>query len=153
MSDANVSDVDQSETVTPLERRKVRIWAITVLVLFALAAIVTAGLVYKNRSDSIQRHNERMNPEVGEGGTKSPPAALPAGANPVRAQAGIYHRIPVSVRAYRFQAIRSIDRTCSKSRTLTEAHMATRAWLQELRRSNHNSGWDSGSTARVWVSI
>ena len=80
----------ERDAITPAERRNVRIWGIMVVVLFAVAAVVTAGTVYKNKTAAIERHTDRMNPDVGEGGTKPPPTALPAGANPVRTQGGIY---------------------------------------------------------------
>ncbi|MGZ8847133.1 MAG: hypothetical protein ACXW3C_11785 [Pyrinomonadaceae bacterium] len=90
MSDERSPHVDDSERVTPAERRKVRIWAIAILTLFAIATVFLAGIGYRNRVASVQRHSDRMNPEVGEGGTKPPPLALPAGANPVQVRAGIY---------------------------------------------------------------
>ncbi|MEK6281253.1 MAG: hypothetical protein AABN95_12950 [Acidobacteriota bacterium] len=88
MSDEPNPQVDERDTITPAERRNIWIWAITLVVLFAAAAVITAGAVYKNKIAAIERHSDRMNPDVGEGGTKPPPMALPAGANPVRA--GIY---------------------------------------------------------------
>jgi len=90
MSDEHSPQVNKRETVTPAERRNVWIWAIVLVILFATAAVVTAGAVYKNRIAAIERHNGRMSSDVGEGGTKPPPTALPAGANPVRVQTGIY---------------------------------------------------------------
>ncbi|MBA3256525.1 MAG: hypothetical protein H0T64_07725 [Pyrinomonadaceae bacterium] len=88
MSGEHNRQVDESDIVTPAERRNIWIWAIMLVVLFAAAAVLTAGALYKNKIASIERHSDRMNPEVGEGGTKPPPTAPPAGANPVRA--GIY---------------------------------------------------------------
>jgi len=90
MSDEPNRQVDERDTITSAERRNIWIWAIMLVVLFAAAAVVTAGAVHKNKIAAIERHNDRMNPDVGEGGTKLPPTDLPAGANPVRAQAGIY---------------------------------------------------------------
>ncbi|CAN5680002.1 hypothetical protein BH20ACI3_BH20ACI3_11030 [soil metagenome] len=90
MSDEHDRQMDERDTITPTERRNVWIWADTLFVFFAAAALVTAGAVYKNKIASIERHRDRMNPDVGEGGTKPPPAALSAEANPVRAQVGIY---------------------------------------------------------------
>ena len=90
MSDNHNQEVEERDTITPAERRNVWIWAITLVVLFAVAAVVTAGAVYKNKLAAIERHRDRMNPDVGEGGTKPPPTSLPAGANPVKVQAGIY---------------------------------------------------------------
>ncbi|MBA3357325.1 MAG: hypothetical protein H0U18_15585 [Pyrinomonadaceae bacterium] len=90
MSDEHSPQVNESETVTPAERRNIWIWAIMLVILFAAAAVVSAGAVYKNRIAAIERHNGRMSTEVGEGGTKPPPTALPAGANPIRVQSGIY---------------------------------------------------------------
>ncbi len=88
MSDENNPHVDERDTITPAERRNIWIWAIMLVVLFAAAAVLTAGAVYKNKIAAIERHNERMSPDVGEGGTKPPPTTLPAGANPIRG--GIY---------------------------------------------------------------
>jgi hypothetical protein len=88
MSDEPNPQVDERDTITAAERRNIWIWAIMLVVLFAVGALVTAGAVYKNKLAAIERHSERMNPDVGEGGTKPPSTSLPAGANPVRA--GIY---------------------------------------------------------------
>jgi len=88
MSNEHHQQVDESDTITPAERRNLWIWAITLIVLFTITGVATAWVVYTNKVGSIKRHNDRMNPDVGEGGTKPPPTALPAGANPVRA--GIY---------------------------------------------------------------
>lgn len=88
MSDEPNPQVDERDTITPAERRNIWIWAITLVVLFAAAAVIAAGAVYKNKIAAIERHRERMNPDIGEGGTKPPPTARPAGAHPVRA--GIY---------------------------------------------------------------
>lgn len=88
MSDEPNPRVDERDTITAAERRNIRIWAFMLIVLFAVATVVSAGKVHKNKIASIERHNDRMNPDVGEGGTKPPPTAPPAGANPVRA--GIY---------------------------------------------------------------
>ncbi|MGI8837026.1 MAG: hypothetical protein ACR2H4_10365 [Pyrinomonadaceae bacterium] len=88
MSDEHNQEVDERDTITAAERRNLWIWAIMLVVLFAAATVITAGSVYKNKIAAIERHNDRMNPEVGEGGTKPPPTTVPVGANPVRA--GIY---------------------------------------------------------------
>jgi len=90
MSDEDNRQVDERQTITPVERRRLRIWVIMLVGFFAAAAVVSTGLVYKNKTAAIERHNDRMNPEIGEGGTKPPTTALPAGANPVRVGAGIY---------------------------------------------------------------
>ncbi|MGI8898657.1 MAG: hypothetical protein ACR2IB_09720 [Pyrinomonadaceae bacterium] len=81
---------DERDKITPAERRNIWIWVIMLVVLFAAAGVLSAGVVYKNKIASIERHSDRMNPDVSEGGTKPPPTALPAGANPLKAQAGIY---------------------------------------------------------------
>ncbi len=88
MSDEPNSQVDERDTTTAAERRNVWIWAIALVVLFAVAAVITAATMYRNKIAAIERHNDRMNPDVGEGGTKPPPTTVPVGANPVRA--GIY---------------------------------------------------------------
>lgn len=90
MSNDDKPLADERDTITPAARRNVWIWAIVLLVLFAAAAIVTGRVVYKNKIEAIERHIDRMNPDVGEGGTSPPPAALPAGASPARVRAGIY---------------------------------------------------------------
>jgi len=76
------------DIITPAARRNLWIWAIALTILFVAGAVVIAGSLYKNKTAAIERHSDRMNPEVGEGGTKPPSTALPAGANSVRA--GIY---------------------------------------------------------------
>jgi hypothetical protein len=60
------------------------------VVLFTTAEVVTTWAVYQNKATSVERHNDRMNPDVGEGGTRPPPTTLDAGANPVRVHGGIY---------------------------------------------------------------
>ena len=90
MSNEPNPQADERETITAADRRNVWIWAIMLVVFFAAATVFTAGSVYKNKVASIKRHNERMNPDVGEGGTKPPATSLPAGANPVKVHAGIY---------------------------------------------------------------
>ncbi|HEV2904781.1 MAG TPA: hypothetical protein VGW32_07025, partial [Pyrinomonadaceae bacterium] len=88
MSDEPNPQVDERDTITPAERRNIWIWVVMLVVLFAAAAVVASWSVYKNKTAAIERHHNRMNPDVGEGGTKPPPTERPAGANPVRA--GIY---------------------------------------------------------------
>ena len=88
MSDEQNGQVDKRDIITPAERKNIWIWAITLVVIFAAATVLTAWAVYTNKIAAIERHTDRMNPEVGEGGTKPPPTTLPAGANPVRG--GIY---------------------------------------------------------------
>ncbi len=90
MTDEHNRQVDERDKITPAERRNIWIWLIMLVVLFAAAGVLSAGVVYKNKIASIERHSDRMNPDVSEGGTKPPPTALPAGANPLKAQAGIY---------------------------------------------------------------
>ena len=90
MSDEHNLQMDERNTITRIERRNIWIWAIALLVLFGAVGAIASRAVYKNKIDAIHRHNDRMNPEVGEGGTKPPPTALHEGENPVRAQAGIY---------------------------------------------------------------
>lgn len=90
MNDEQSPEVDESEIVTPKERRNVWLWAAAILVLFAIGTVFTSTIVYRNRAAAGQRHEDRMNPEKGEGGTRPPAAALSPGANPVRVRAGIY---------------------------------------------------------------
>lgn len=90
MNDEQSPTVDESEIVTPKERRKVWLWAAAILVLFAIGTVFTSAIVYRNKAAARQRHEDRMNSEKGEGGTRPPPAALPPGANPVRVRAGMY---------------------------------------------------------------
>ena len=88
MSDEQNGQVDKRDIITPAERKNIWIWAITLVVIFAAATVLTAWAVYTNKIATIERHSDRMNPDVGEGGTQPPPTTLPAGANPVRG--GIY---------------------------------------------------------------
>ena len=90
MSDEQKGQVDKRAIITPAELRNIWIWAIMLIILFATTGVVTTWLVYQNKVTSIKRHNDRMNPDVGEGGTQPPPTALQAGANPVRVDGGIY---------------------------------------------------------------
>ena len=59
--------------ITPAARRNVWIWAIALTILFAAGTVIIAGYLYKNKIDAIERHSDRMNPEIGEGGTKPEP--------------------------------------------------------------------------------
>jgi hypothetical protein len=88
MSDEQNEQVDKRDIITPAERRNILIWAITLMILFGAGAVLIAGSLYKNKTDAAERHSDRMNSEVGEGGTTPPPTAQPQGTNPVRA--GIY---------------------------------------------------------------
>jgi hypothetical protein len=104
MSDEHKAQIDETNTVSSIERRYVWVWAIALLVLFGAVGAIASRGVYKNKIDAIDRHNNRMNPEVGEGGTKPPSAALREGENPVRVQTGIYldRVIDLSVREARW---------------------------------------------------
>ncbi len=90
MSNEKNGQVDERHIITSAERRNIQIWAIMLVALFTTTGVATAWAVFKNKVNSIKRHNDRMNPDVGEGGTKPPPTVLQAGTNPVRVQAGIY---------------------------------------------------------------
>jgi hypothetical protein len=90
MSDEQKGQVDERAVITPAELRNIWIWAMMLFILFATTGVATTWVVYQNKVTSIKRHNDRMNPDVGEGGTKAPPATLQAGANPVRVNGGIY---------------------------------------------------------------
>lgn len=90
MSDEQDESKDESDLITPTDRRNMRLWAILLIVLFIVIGIFTVWDEYKNKTNATRRHEDRMNPSVGEGGTKPPSTALPEGANPVRVQAGIY---------------------------------------------------------------
>jgi len=102
MSDEHNRQVDENDTITPAERRNLWIWAITLVVFFAVATVVTGGVGYKNKIAAIERHSDRMNPDVGEGGTKPPPTAVPAGANPVKAGIYVDRIIDLSVKEARW---------------------------------------------------
>ena len=65
-------------------------WVILLIALFIIIGFFTVWAVYKNKNAATKRHQDRMNANVGEGGSKPPAIALPEGANPVRVQAGIY---------------------------------------------------------------
>jgi hypothetical protein len=90
MSDEPDESTDERDFVTPADRRNVRLWAVLLIVLFIVVGIFTVWAVHKNKTAATNRHEDRMNPNVGEGGTQPPPTALPEGANPVRVHAGIY---------------------------------------------------------------
>ena len=95
MSDELKGQMDKRDTITPDEHRNIWIWAIMLIALFSAIGIVTTWDVYQDEAAATQRHDDWMNPDVGEGGTTPPPAALPAGANPLRVDGGIYlDRIP-----------------------------------------------------------
>ncbi|MDQ3712878.1 MAG: hypothetical protein M3388_11770 [Acidobacteriota bacterium] len=98
MSDEQNEQVDKTDIITPAERRNIWIWAFTLVVLFAAATVLTAWAVYSNKIASIKQHSDRMNPEVGEGGTEPPPTEPPAGANHVRAGIYVDHIIDLSVK-------------------------------------------------------
>ncbi|MFN2513177.1 MAG: hypothetical protein ABR568_17360 [Pyrinomonadaceae bacterium] len=102
MSDEHNRQVDENDTITPAERRNLWIWVIALVVLFAVATVVTAAVVYKNKIAAVERHSDRMNPDVGEGGTKPPPTAVPAGSNPVRAGIYVDRIIDLSVKEARW---------------------------------------------------
>ena len=76
--------MDKRDPITPDEHRNIWIWAIVLAALFIAIGIVTTGDVYKDEVDANQRHDDWMNPDVGEGGTTPPPAALPGGPIPSR---------------------------------------------------------------------
>lgn len=90
LGDEHNPPADERDTITPADRRKIWIWAILLLLLFGAGALFLGRAVHKDKLAAIARHNDRMDPDIGEGGTKPPAAALPAGANPVRVKAGIY---------------------------------------------------------------
>jgi len=89
MKDEPDATVVEMARITPAKRGQVRLWAMLV-VLFATTGVATGWMTYGKTVDSIKRHRERMNPQVGEGGTTPPPPALAPGANPVRVQSHIY---------------------------------------------------------------
>ena len=90
MSDEQNEQAEERRADTADERRNIRIWAVLLIVILTVIGILTTWSIYVNKVASVERHNERMNPEVGEGGRQPPPTALPAGAAPVRVLAGIY---------------------------------------------------------------
>ncbi|HWT00959.1 MAG TPA: hypothetical protein VN256_11995 [Pyrinomonadaceae bacterium] len=90
MSDESNEQAEEKQTVTAAERKKIYLWAVLLVVLFATVGILAVWSMQKNKVGSIKRHDDRMNPDVGEGGRQPPPSALPAGAAPLRVTAGIY---------------------------------------------------------------
>lgn len=90
MSDQQEESTDERDLITATERGKVRLWAILLIVLFIVIGIFTVWAEYQNKAAATRRHQDRMNPNVGEGGTNAPSIALPEGAAPLRVQAGIY---------------------------------------------------------------
>lgn len=88
MSDEAKEQVYERDVITATERKRVFLWAIALVVVFATATILTSWSIYSNKIAAIDRHNDRMNPEKGEGGTNPPAAAADPSANPV--QTGIY---------------------------------------------------------------
>ena len=90
MSDEQNEQPDDRRANTAYERRNIRIWAAVLLVLLTVVGVLAVWSMYSNRVAAIKRQNDRMNADVGEGGRQAPPAALPAGAAPVRVLAGIY---------------------------------------------------------------
>jgi len=90
VSDEPNEPAGDEQTITSAERRNLRLWAILLIVLFTAVGILATWSLYKNKVASVKRHDDRMNPDVGEGGRRPPPTALPAGAAPVRVTAGIY---------------------------------------------------------------
>lgn len=83
-------DESKRDIITPTDKRNLRLWAIMLIALFMVMGGFAVWSIYKNKTASTKRHQDRMDPRVGEGGTNPPAIALPAGANPVRVQAGIY---------------------------------------------------------------
>jgi hypothetical protein len=90
MSDEQAEATVERDRITSTDRRNVWLWAIMLVLLFFIIGIFTVWAVYKNKVAATKRHEDRMNPSIGEGGMKPPPIAVPEGANPVRVQAGIY---------------------------------------------------------------
>lgn len=90
MSDESNEQAEERQPITAVERRNLRLWAALLIILFTTVGILAGWSLYKNEVNSVKRHDDRMNPDVGEGGRRPPPAALPAGAAPLRVTAGIY---------------------------------------------------------------
>ena len=90
MSDEQDEPAVERDIITPTDRRNIWVWAILLIALFFVIGIFTVWAVYQNKIAATKRHQDRMNPNVGEGGKKPPSIALPEGAAPVRVQAGIY---------------------------------------------------------------
>ncbi|MBV9455214.1 MAG: hypothetical protein JOZ19_14050 [Rubrobacter sp.] len=95
MSDEPKGQADKRDIITPAERRNIWIWAILLVVLLTTTGGFLIWEAYQIKAASAQEHDDTMNPNLGEGGTRPPPTELPAGANPLRVDGGIYlDRIP-----------------------------------------------------------
>lgn len=90
MSDEQNEQSEERRANTADDRKNLRIWAALLIVLLSVVGILATWSMYANKVASVKRHNDRMSPDVGEGGRQPPPRALPAGAAPLRVLAGIY---------------------------------------------------------------
>jgi hypothetical protein len=90
MTDEQKEQADEAGTYTADERKRVRIWAAALILFLTTVGIITSWSMYQNKVASTRRHDDRMNPDVGEGGRQPPAKALPAGASPAAVTAGIY---------------------------------------------------------------
>jgi hypothetical protein len=90
MTEEHDEPTDERDVITPTDRRNIWLWAILLIVLFFVIGLFTVWAVYQNKIAATERHQDRMNPNTGEGGTRPLSIALPEGAAPLRVQAGIY---------------------------------------------------------------
>lgn len=88
MNDEQKEQMNRTDAVTPANLRNVWIWAITLIVIFVVAALITTIVLYKDKVEAVERHRDRMNSEIGEGGSQPPSSVPPEGTNQVTT--GIY---------------------------------------------------------------
>ena len=90
MTDKQQEPADEAGAYTADERKRVHIWAAALILFLTAVGITMSWVMYQNKAASTRRHDDRMNPDIGEGGRQPPAKALPAGASPVAVTAGIY---------------------------------------------------------------
>lgn len=90
MTDEQTERAEDTRAEAARESWFLRIWVAALLVLLIATGILTALSMYRNKTAAVERHNERMDPDIGEGGKTPPPKALPAGATPLTVTAGVY---------------------------------------------------------------
>jgi hypothetical protein len=70
--------------------REIAPWVIILVLAFLGIGIGSVASAYGNKRAATERHRDRLDASVGEGGTRPPSAALPPGARPQQVHAGIY---------------------------------------------------------------